>query len=132
MSDYDALEKVVQERIKTQLVPDTQIEVVLERILPPMPFRESSLKAAIHAQRIYSEIGSSLKIVETAVGGATDAAFAAIETKVPVIEGFGLKGFGAHSSSAEYINISSIEPRLYLLTRMVMDADQGKVPSPAN
>jgi glutamate carboxypeptidase len=43
-----------------------------------------------------------------------------------VIESFGVRGFGAHSNDAEYINIDSIEPRLYLLTRMVMDVAQGK------
>jgi glutamate carboxypeptidase len=45
-----------------------------------------------------------------------------------VIEGFGLRGYGSHSNDAEYVNVSSIEPRLYLLTRMVMDASDGAVP----
>ena len=44
-----------------------------------------------------------------------------------MIEGLGLRGYGAHSNDAEYINISSIEPRLYLLTRMVMDASDGAI-----
>jgi glutamate carboxypeptidase len=43
-----------------------------------------------------------------------------------VIEGFGLRGFGAHSNDAEYVEIPSIEPRLYLIVRMIMDASQGK------
>jgi len=34
--------------------------------------------------------------------------------------------FGAHSNDAEYIDIDSIEPRLYLLARMIMDVAQGK------
>ena len=38
-----------------------------------------------------------------------------------MIERFGFAGFGAHSNDAEYIAISSIEPRLYLLARMVME-----------
>ncbi len=38
----------------------------------------------------------------------------------PVLEGFGLKSFGAHSTNAEYVEIPSIEPRLYLLTRMIL------------
>jgi hypothetical protein len=37
-----------------------------------------------------------------------------------------LRGFGAHSNDAEYIETDSIEPRLYLLTRMIMDVSQGK------
>jgi glutamate carboxypeptidase len=48
-------------------------------------------------------------------------------TSAPVIEGLGLRGYGAHSNDAEYINISSIEPRLYLLSRMIMDASDGSI-----
>jgi glutamate carboxypeptidase len=46
-----------------------------------------------------------------------------------VIERFGLQGFGAHSANAEYVLIDSIQPRLYLATRMVMDLASGKAPS---
>jgi glutamate carboxypeptidase len=59
-------------------------------------------------------------------GGGTDAAFAALNTKAPVIERFGLRGFGAHSNDAEYVLLSSIEPRLYLAARLIMDIAQGK------
>jgi glutamate carboxypeptidase len=38
----------------------------------------------------------------------------------------GLRNFGAHTNNAEYINISSIEPRLYLLTRLIMDIAIGR------
>jgi hypothetical protein len=37
----------------------------------------------------------------------------------------GLRNFGAHSDNAEYVNISSIEPRLYLLARLIMDITAG-------
>ena len=61
-----------------------------------------------------------------AEGGGTDAAFASLKTKAPVIERFGLQGFGAHTIEAEYVLISSIEPRLYLATRMIMDVVAGQ------
>jgi glutamate carboxypeptidase len=38
----------------------------------------------------------------------------------------GLRNFGAHTNNAEYVNISSIEPRLYLLTRLIMDVAAGR------
>jgi glutamate carboxypeptidase len=38
----------------------------------------------------------------------------------------GLKNFGAHTNNDEYVNISSIEPRLYLLTRLIMDLAVGR------
>ena len=40
-------------------------------------------------------------------------------------------GFGAHSTDAEYVLLDSIEPRLYLATRMIIDISQGKAPLPA-
>jgi glutamate carboxypeptidase len=58
-----------------------------------------------------------------AEGGGTDAAFAALKTKAPVIERFALRGFGAHSNDAEYVDIDSIEPRLYLAR--IMQQVQG-------
>jgi glutamate carboxypeptidase len=81
---------------------------------------------AKHAMAVYAELGRSLTISEIAEGGGTDAAFAALKSSAPVIERFGLRGFGIHSNNAEYVDIDSIEPRLYLLTRMVTDVARGK------
>jgi glutamate carboxypeptidase len=38
-----------------------------------------------------------------------------------------MRGFGPHSLNAEYIDTDSIEPRLYLAVRAIMDVAQGKV-----
>ena len=64
--------------------------------------------------RFIAELGKKLVVDDVAEGGGTDAAFAALNTKAPVIERFGLQGYGAHSADAEYVLIDSIEPRLYL------------------
>ena len=74
---------------------------------------------------MYAEIGKTLNVDEVSPGGGTDAAFAALETKAPVLEGLGLQGFGAHSNSAEYIDVRSIEPRMYLLARLIIDIARG-------
>lgn len=50
---------------------------------------------------------------------------AAVAT-APVIERFGLRGFGAHPNDAEHVDLNSVTPRLYLLTRMIMDVSQDK------
>ena len=126
VAQYDAIERLVRERARNHLIPDTTVEVVLERIMPPMELKGSSLKLAEQVRRVYAEIGGSLKIIDVATGGGTDAAFASLQTQAPVLEGFGLVGVGAHSNGAESINISSIEPRLYLLTRMIVDVAEGK------
>ncbi|MFS8978095.1 M20/M25/M40 family metallo-hydrolase [Cupriavidus necator] len=125
-ADYDNLEKALQERIRKQLIPDTKVEVKFERRRPPLEVSDAARKLAAHAQGVYAEIGETLQVHDTAEGGGTDAAFAAAATKAPVIERFGLRGFGAHSNDAEYVDLNSVTPRLYLLTRMIMDVSQDK------
>jgi glutamate carboxypeptidase len=126
VADYDGIERKVRERIKNQLIPDTKIEMAFERRRPPLEMTAASKALAKHAQRVYAEMGMNLVIGEVAEGGGTDAAFAALKTTAPVIERFGLRGFGAHSNDAEYVDIDSIEPRLYLAARTIMDVAQGK------
>ena len=125
IADYDGIEQKVRERIRNQLIPDTKVEMTFERRRPPLELTDASRALARHAQQIYAEIGHKLVVGDVAEGGGTDAAFAALKTKAPVIERFGLRGFGAHSNNAEYVGIDSIEPRLYLLTRMIIDVAKG-------
>jgi glutamate carboxypeptidase len=126
VADYDAIEKAVRDRIKDQLLPEAKVEMIFERRRPPLEATAASRELGKHAQRIYRELGKDLVIDEMPEGAGTDAAFAALSTKAPVIERFGLQGFGAHSAEAEYVLLDSIEPRLYLLARMIMDVSEGK------
>jgi glutamate carboxypeptidase len=128
VSDYDRIEKQVQERVKKQLIPEAKVEMKFERRRPPLEATDASRALAKHAQQIYKdELGKPLGADDAVAGGGTDAAFAALKTKAPVVERFGLQGFGAHSADAEYVLVDSIEPRLYLATRMVMDLSRSKV-----
>lgn len=129
VADFEGIEKTVRERAKNQLVTDAKVEVLFERRRPPLEAPPASLAMGRHAQAIYSEIGKSLVVDDKVAGGGTDAAFAALETKAPVLERFGVQGFGAHSNDAEYISIPSIAPRLYLSARMIMDLSRHKVPA---
>jgi glutamate carboxypeptidase len=126
--DYDGIEKKIRERIQNQLLPEAKVEMNFERRRPPLEATAASRVLAKHAQQIYRELGKDLVVDERPSGGGTDAAFAALSTKAPVIESFGLQGYGSHSADAEYLLIDSIEPRLYLLARMIMDVSQGKSP----
>jgi glutamate carboxypeptidase len=125
IADYDGIEQKVRERIRNQLIPDTKVEMTFERRRPPLELTDAARALAKHAQGVYAEIGQKLVVGDVAEGGGTDAAFAALETKAPVIERFGLRGFGSHSNNAEYVDVDSVEPRLYLLTRMIMDVSKG-------
>jgi glutamate carboxypeptidase len=119
VASWDAIERRVRERVAKTLIPDTKVDVVLERRRPPLEPTNASRTLATQAQRIYSGIGRTLRVATEGQGGATDAAFAALETKGAVIEGLGLQGVGAHSNDAEYILLNSLEPRLYLLSRLI-------------
>jgi glutamate carboxypeptidase len=124
VADYDGIERKVRERAKNQRIPDARVELVFERTRPPMEPNERSRSAAEQARRIYAEIGADLRVGDQPTGGGTDAAFAALNSTAPVIEGMGVRGFGAHSNDAEYIEIPSIEPRLYLAVRMLMQGSR--------
>jgi glutamate carboxypeptidase len=132
VSDYDGIEKQVRDRIRKQLIPDVKVEMVFERTRPPLEASAAARAVAKVAQQIYKEIGQDLQVQDTNPGGGTDAAFAALSSRAAVLEGFGLRGFGAHSNESEYVEVSSIAPRLYLATRLIVDAAQGKAGNTTN
>ncbi len=126
MADFDRIEKAVKERIGRKLIGDAKVEAVFERRRPPLEPGDAARALARHAGAIYGEIGQKLTVIDKAAGGGTDAAFAALKAKGPVIEGLGLRGSGAHSNDAEYVELGSVVPRLYLLARLVMDVSASK------
>ncbi|MFN5525465.1 MAG: peptidase M20, partial [Bradyrhizobium sp.] len=71
---------------------------------------------------IYAELERPLALVDM-TGGATDAGFANRSGKAIVVESFGIAGFNYHAHN-EYIDSTTIVPRLYLMTRMLIE--QGK------
>ncbi len=125
--DFDVVENKVREHVKTQQIPDAKVELGFERRRPPLVTSPQSLQMAEYAKKVYSELGRDLILGTVAAGGGTDAAFAALDTQNPVIESMGVQGFGAHSNDDEYILVSSITPRMYLLSRLIMDISAGKV-----
>jgi len=127
VSDFKGIEEKIRETAKNTIVPGVKVEVVFDQRRPPLEAPPASIVFASHAQAVYKELGMNLNVATVSTGGGTDAAFAARETKSPVVEGFGLRGFGAHSNDNEYILIDSIEPRLYVAVRMIMDFSRGKV-----
>jgi glutamate carboxypeptidase len=127
VADYDRIEEAVRSRIKKQLLPEAKVEMAFERRRPPLEASAASVAMAKHAQAIYKELGMDLVVDAVAEGGGTDAAFAALKTKNAVVERFGLRGFGAHSTDDEYVLVSSIEPRLYLAARLIMDLARDRI-----
>ncbi len=82
---------------------------------PPMP-RDATMAATFHrAQGIASRLGLTLE--EGATGGASDANFVA-PLGVPVLDGLGVFGDGAHSER-EYMEIESLPERTALLAELL-------------
>ena len=131
VADYDRIEQVVNERVRNQLIPEAKVQVIFERRRPPLEATPASRALAAHAQAIYRMLGRDLGADDQVGGGGTDAAFAGLHTTAPVVERFGLQGFGAHSADAEYVSLDSIEPRLYLSAQMIIDLSRGRVKLPA-
>jgi len=103
----------------SRLVPDTttSIQFVLGR--PAFLAGPAGQALAERAQAIYRELDRDLALVPM-TGGGTDAGYAARSGKAVVVESFGLAGFGYHARD-EYIEIDSIVPRLYLVTRLLTE-----------
>ena len=128
VADFTALEQAMHSKVAHKLLPDAKVELKFEVRRPPLEANAMGRKLAQHAQGIYDrELQLPMKVMDKATGGGTDAAFAALKTQGGVIEGFGLSGYGAHSNNAEYVQINTIVPRLYLAVRMIQDLSRGQV-----
>ncbi len=117
----DALQSKIA---SSRLVPDTVTTAKLEVGRPAFLAGPSGRALAERAQAIYKEMDRDLGLVPM-TGGGTDAAFARRSGKATVVESFGLAGFGYHARD-EYIELDSIVPRLYLVTRLLTEI--GKQP----
>jgi glutamate carboxypeptidase len=128
LADLDFIEQRFRARIaaQTPLVDGTTVTTTFEKRRAPLEVTDASRALARSAQAIYAEIGRTLKVDESGTGGGTDAAFAAASGKPAVAESFGLIGYGFHSSEEEYVELDSIEPRLYLLTRLIIETSRGQ------
>jgi glutamate carboxypeptidase len=115
--EFDRVEKDMVRIAQNKLIPETEVRVRLSRGLPPMPRLPASDKLVKMAEGIYAEIGKKLTIESS--GGAADASLVA-GVGIPVLDGFGIVGGGIHTPE-EYAEVESVVPRLYLLSRMLMD-----------
>jgi len=115
--EFDRIEKALQELAANPSVPDVQVHAQLARSFPPWPRATSTDALLARAQQLYAEIGGTLTGI--VVGSSADVALAA-ETGTPAIDGVGIRGGGAHGPE-DYADLSSIVPRVYLLSRMLMD-----------
>ncbi len=120
-SDISETERVLadaQKIIGNKLIDDTRVELRVDKGRPPLAKNPASERLAETAQRLYGEIDQRIEPIAMRFG--TDAGYAYVpdSDKPAVLETMGVVGAGLHSED-EYIELSSIAPRLYLTTAMI-------------
>ncbi|CAN5605942.1 M20/M25/M40 family metallo-hydrolase [soil metagenome] len=116
-SEFDDVEAALQAAAKTTVVPDTKVTVTRETSFPPLANNPATDALAVRAQAIYAGLG--LKLETGGNGGASQSALA-YEAGTPALDGLGPVGGGFHSEK-EFMDLKSVTPRLYLLTKLIMD-----------
>ncbi|MCD1606302.1 M20/M25/M40 family metallo-hydrolase [Stutzerimonas kunmingensis] len=128
-SDISETERVLaaaQKIIENKLIDETRVELRVDKGRPPLAKNPASERLADTAQRLYGEIDQRIEPIAMRFG--TDAGYAYVpdSDKPAVLETMGVVGAGLHSED-EYIELSSIAPRLYLTTVMIraLSAEQA-------
>ncbi len=118
ISETDRVLADAQKIIGNKLIDDTRVELRVDKGRPPQAKNPASERLAETAQRLYGEIDQRIEPIAMRFG--TDAGYAYIpDSDTPaVLETMGVVGAGLHSED-EYIELSSIAPRLYLTTAMI-------------
>ena len=109
---------------KTTVIPDTQVSVGQQVSYPPLPNNAGTDALADRAAAIYAGLGKTLG--RAGNGGASESALAAAQG-VPALDGLGPVGGGFHSDK-EFLELTTVTPRLYLLTKLIMEL--GRSPPP--
>lgn len=115
--DFDTVEAALEASAKKTQVPDTRVTVTHNVAYPPLPVNPATEALAARAQAIYAGLGRQLG--KGGNGGASESAMAAA-AGTPALDGLGPVGGGFHSEK-EWVDLTTVTPRLYLLTRLIMD-----------
>ena len=94
---------------------------------PPLPENPKTQGLAAQARQIYAGLGRPLGLAGN--GGASESALA-YAAGAAALDGLGPVGGGFHSAR-EYLDLGTVTPRLYLLTKLLIQlGGQGAVPPP--
>ena len=119
LSESDRVLTEGQRIVKDTLINGTEVTFRLEKGRPPLVRNPGTESLAKTAQTLYDRIGLRLQPITMRFG--TDAGYAYVPgSPTPaVLETMGVVGAGLHAED-EYSELSSIAPRLYLTTAMIM------------
>ena len=119
---FDEVLGAFRRNAATTVIPDTRVTIAQEISFPPLPVNPATDALAATAARLYGRIGGVLANVGN--GGASESALAHARG-VPALDGLGPVG-GAPHTDDEFLELSTLTPRLYLLTSLLIEL--GKRP----
>jgi glutamate carboxypeptidase len=123
--DFDAVLAKVEAVAAKPKIPDTTVTVTHSAAFPPLTENAAIDALAARARGIYAELGKKLE--SSGNGGASESALAMGEG-TPALDGLGFVGGDFHTDH-EWVDLTSAVPRIYLLTRLLMQL--GASPPPA-
>jgi glutamate carboxypeptidase len=115
--EYDRLERDSRRLISNKLLPCSEVKVAIERGRPPFPSNPRTDRLVKTSQSIYRELGLLLGVEGS--GGGTDGNYT-FSVGTATLDALGPVGSNAHKKD-EYIEIDRLAPRIYLLTRLLME-----------
>ncbi|HEX5377654.1 MAG TPA: glutamate carboxypeptidase [Phenylobacterium sp.] len=125
-ADLDRVQAAFEQSAMTTVIPDTKVTVSRETSFPPLPNNPSTDALAARAKAIYAPLGLTLGFGGN--GGASESALSH-EAGTPALDGLGPVGGDFHSDK-EWVDLKSVTPRLYLLTKLIMELSVNP-PKPA-
>lgn len=125
LSESDRVIADAQRIVQKKLIDGTEVSVRLEKGRPPLAKNPGSEQLAKTAQTLYGKIGRNIEPIAMRFG--TDAGYAYVpgSEKPAVLETMGVVGAGLHADD-EYIELSSIAPRLYLTVALIKQLSEVK------
>jgi glutamate carboxypeptidase len=126
LSETDRVLADAQRIAAKKLIDGTEVTLRLEKGRPPLAKNPGSEQLAKAAQALYGKIGRNIEPIAMRFG--TDAGYAYMpgSAKPAVLETMGVVGAGLHADD-EYIELSSIAPRLYLTVALITQLSGAEV-----
>jgi glutamate carboxypeptidase len=116
-AELDGIVAKIEAAARNTVIPDTTVSVAHDPAFPPLTENAQIDGLAAKASAIYQEIGKTIAL--SGNGGASESALAMSEG-TPALDGLGYVGGDFHTDH-EWIELSSVTPRLYLFTRLLME-----------
>ncbi len=123
--DFDAVLARMRSALVPAIIPDTTISLAPSgSTYPPLVDNAQVDALGRRAQRIYGELGKTIAL--SGNGGASESAVA-VSVGTPALDGLGFVGAGFHTDH-EWIDLTSVQPRLYLFTRLLIETCRNPPP----